>query len=229
MASSRKGTTAPTISPGQADETGADHLAALELAPLKRRFWRAKAGRQCLIGASRSDVVSSLAIAVDGHAGSNSSGDLEASWGFVVARPSPVVLMGATPSASPSPLQLQEFYGPVITDSDLSMFWGASKLSNNTAELSALIAVTKWLLVSGLPAQHVDILFDSMWASKSICRLWKPKVNALLVSTAQRSLEVATDAGFSFSWYHCKAHRGHFMNEAADAAALKGAAATVAW
>ena len=216
VAACRKGIAAPSPAPGRADDTGKAHVAAMEHAPLSKRYWKKRAWQdQCKIDVDSAQVVQNLTIAVDGSAGKTRDGDDTAGWGSVVARPD-------TQTRS-SELELAEYFGPVITDPGVSGYFGVASLTNNTAEISALAATFRWLLSNAVDAQVVDILFDSTWAANITRRLWKAKSNKDAAVAVQRLLERVAEAGFVINWHHVKAHLGHFMNEAADAAAKRGA------
>ena len=173
---------------------------------------------QCQIGASRHIPVANLTVAVDGHAAASSQ-EPEASWGYVFAWPPPAPL-----SSDASLPPLEEHFGPVALDPNHSDFLGAEKLTNNSAEISGLGHIFRWLLFGSVSPTRVDILYDSSCAANITRRVWKAKTNILLANQVQRLFGNVCDQGFVVNWHHVRAHRGHFMNEAADKAADKGAA-----
>jgi len=139
-----------------------------------------------------------------------------AGWGFVAAAPSA--------QCAGQPLAFQTFFGPVVA-SPGGLPVQAKAFTNNTAELSAIAAALRWLLAGQLQPQPVNILFDSTWAANQVRRIWRPKSHRHAIVATQRLLDKVGALGFSLTWHHVRAHRGHFLNEAADRAAAQGAAA----
>ena len=112
--------------------------------------------------------------------------------------------------------QLAARCGPVLKGHPGPQEIAARTISNNTAELAAIIASSRWV-ASMLPLPTaVNFLFDSMWASCTARGLWRARKNATEVDAARRSIERLADLGVAIHWHHVRAHRGHFLNELAD-------------
>ena len=114
------------------------------------------------------------------------------------------------------------FAGPVTTDPDHEDFCGAYQKTNNTAELSALIMAMNYIYNNFEAPGRIDILYDSTWAANVARRIWRPKVSKAIAGRLQRAVEKVIEEGRQLEWHHVKAHKGHVLNELADAAADKG-------
>ena len=118
--------------------------------------------------------------------------------------------------------QLAARCGPVLRGPPRPQEITARTISNNTAELAAIIASSRWAVSMRPPPSAVNFLFDSMWASSTARGLWRARKNATEVDAARRSIEQLADSGIAIHWHHVRAHRGHFLNELADLSANIG-------
>ena len=160
------------------------------------------------------DVVAS--IFTDGSASVRPP--FSAGWGFHVCTLEPRVT-------------LYEDCGPVILQSDSSDYHGATRLTNNAGELTALIRAFQWILVQPKPrevgSRGYNIYTDSDYSQK--CLLYPRKnthSNRQLIQLARQLLDqVRTITSIAIIW--TKAHSRSLSalsigNKAADALALKG-------
>ena len=102
----------------------------------------------------------------------------------------------------------------------------AHVVTNNTAELGAIIGACRWVLAVEPRPPAVAFLYDSTWAANCARGLWKPRSNSYEVDAARRAIEKVTDLGIVIEWHHVRSHRGHFLNELADLAAKMGCNST---
>ena len=105
-----------------------------------------------------------------------------ARWAFLVLDPRDIDL----PATARVPLH--EASGEVMLLEQSCMFLGATKLSNNTAEISALGEAFRWLsaqaaLVGQLMVTDINIRTDSTCAMHVVRSGSKPKANARLIRT----------------------------------------------
>ena len=118
------------------------------------------------------------------------------------------------------------FAGPVVVDPDHSEYCGAYQKTNNTAELSALLMAMNYIHNNFEAPGKIYILYDSTWAANVARRIWRPKVNKAIAGRLQRAVDKVLEEGHQLEWHHVKAHKGHVLNELADAAADKGSRLT---
>ena len=201
----RRGQTLPVARPGMFDAAAAASLGRREHAPLPRRSL-AERRQQCTIARRESDPVDSLTLAVDGSFDADAA---LAGWGVIIMQPGV-----AGPSYLCAPLSL---------DRSHLHYTGASKFSNNTAELAAIARAADWLVSCAPRPASADLLFDSMWAANMARGIWNPTCNGDAVLYVRSSLERLRDAGITPRWHHVCAHQGHYLNELADEAAKRGA------
>ena len=113
---------------------------------------------------------------------------------------------------------------PVSLDPDSQIFYGATVLSNNIAELSAIIHVLLWCSNTASPVPELCIMYDSEYAAAMTQRLWRARRHFTLVNHARRLLDRVRDRGTIVSFAHIDSHTGNLGNDRADALADLGAA-----
>ncbi|MBI87745.1 MAG: hypothetical protein CMB67_01770 [Euryarchaeota archaeon] len=157
-----------------------------------------------------------LRIYVDGSCEDNQnvSPSTKAGWGFCV-------IEGDSGAGNGKGDLVFEAYGPVSTNSEEVLFFGAEVGSNNTAELSAIVNALRWVLSSGI-VSSVEICTDSKYAGNISSGVWNAKANLDLVSYARKFWDEVSDL-MPLSWKHIRAHRGHRWNERADHLAYRAA------
>jgi hypothetical protein len=117
------------------------HLHNREHCPLKKR----KVAAQCSIAQHPGDAVVAHTYSFDG-----SFDGEHGSWGSVLLTPSGAVSVRR---------------GPIFTEDNHLPGIRVRKISNNTAEIAALIATCNWIAHLSSPPTVVNFLFDSLWAS----------------------------------------------------------------
>ena len=124
----------------------------------------------------------------------------QAGWGFAVLHPSTSTL----PITDQHPTHTH--YGPVILSKTDPSFLGATRMSNNTGELTAIGEALRWISThqpSDPPA--VNIISDSLYALNVIQQKFKAKKNKALISRIQTILKsIPSSIPISFHW--TKAH-----------------------
>ena len=148
------------------------------------------------------DLVDVPTFAFDG-----SYGDSQGGWGSVLLEPIGII---------------RARKGPIVLDTIASPEIRVGYISNNTAELAAIIGTCRWVASLAPLPTHVNFLFDSMWASNCARCLWRARLNSTEVDAARRALESLSDLGITVRWSHARWHRGHFLNELADFTAKLG-------
>ena len=144
-----------------------------------------------------------------------------AGWGFVVFEPGlslETIRAGVDPSTTA--------YGPVQLSSDERLYVGAKVLSNNTAELSAIIELCFWALATLESASsssfQFDVYSDSSYVVGLVNGKFAPKENIHISLLAVHMVQqVRRKTRMKVSWI--KAHAGWWGNELADQAAKAGA------
>jgi ribonuclease HI len=128
-------------------------------------------------------------------------------------------------------IEIKQLYGTVALDrSHTAAFMGATKWSNNTAELTAIGQALLTAAATGL--QEVAIFYDSTYAQNAAAKIHAPvrrdTPNTALLATVRRIRMNNEAAGMRIQWCHVKGHseekggpRSH-GNEAADNLANKG-------
>ena len=106
------------------------------------------------------------------------------------------------------------FDGCVIaTDQAHNMFFGATVATNGTAEVTATLLATLWMLQSGYHSFHLG--FDSKYADAVASAVAKPKTNVDLVNVTAAMRETLRKKCLLVA-EHVYSHRGHPWNELAD-------------
>ena len=112
--------------------------------------------------------------------------------------------------------------GMVETAPDSPLFIGATAADNYTAELSAQVWASAWLLQHGPSRGHAHvpatIWYDCESAAQAIQALTQAQSQPQLVTVAT-AVAATTGARRQTSWGHVKGHSGHPWNEMADACA----------
>lgn len=162
--------------------------------------------------------VDEVRIYTDGSCPRNAgaaSGCVLAGWGLVVEAANDV----------PS----EDFYGPVILDLDHPHFLGATRGTNNTAELSAMGMALVWLLRNKESRRPARILFDSLYAANVALGIYRPKANPALAARVQDLLALVRGSR-AVAFEHVTAHAKNAGNNRADRNAARGAAGeTLHW
>lgn len=126
-------------------------------------------------------------------------------WGFTIARA--------------SDRSIADVCGPVILELSHPNFLGATKHSNNTAELSGLALAMRWVSDSRL-SEVINLEYDSVYAANAIQGLCRITCNAALVVRARTEFRKVAHL---IRWRKVAAHSGLFLNERADLLAKCGA------
>ena len=116
-------------------------------------------------------------------------------------------------------------FGPVVTESGSMYALGATKGSNNAAELSAVIELFLYILEYAPVQSSVIISCDSKYAANIARGKWSPSSNAKLAALA-RNLWERVRTHLDVEWQWVKGHSGNTGNEAADKAADMGRTGT---
>ena len=129
-----------------------------------------------------------------------------------------VVLNGSRDDATAAAVRL---YGPVITDPDDPMYMGATRGTNNTAELGGVGEALLWLRDYDHTNDDALILVDSQYAAAVVQAQWGFKTNINMVQCVQSVLvEVRARRNVRFEWVH--GHSGDRWNDVADDLATLG-------
>ena len=116
--------------------------------------------------------------------------------------------------------EIRRYHGPVQTDCRSLAFRGATRLSNNVAELYGIIFSLE--IAATLPVGKVIIGYDSEYARRTTTGEWRPRMNAKICAYARVALGKLV-ATHSVEWKHVESHTGHPLNELADQLADLGA------
>lgn len=107
--------------------------------------------------------------------------------------------------------------GPVIVDEGDDDFIGADKLSNNTAELSAIYKALEYVEKNQI--KKCTIFYDSVYAAKSVTGQFNGSKNKELINTCRKLLHRCNG---QVKFQYVKAHNGNYFNEMADKYAKEG-------
>jgi len=115
-------------------------------------------------------------------------------------------------------------YGPVVTDKNSHLFFGAEGLSNNTGELSEIAEALLWVRDEAPDAGDtpVTIFYDSEYAAELTQQLMNPKKNKALVQTSV-DIAGAVASMRKLEFTHVKGHSDDPGNDEADTLADVGA------
>ena len=108
---------------------------------------------------------------------------------------------------------LAELWGPVVTDSSSPYCEGATKGTNNTGELIAIMQGMMWLEQHGKQYANAAVCYDSFYAANILQGIWKAKGNLELVGVG-RDLVAAQIERCTF--IHVKGHSDDGGNDRAD-------------
>ena len=145
------------------------------------------------------DAARSVRIATDGSY--MSVGDDRCSgWGFTVAR-------------ADAPY-LADFCGPISVSPLHPHYVGASRHSNNVAEVAAILFACRYIVSAGISGD-VSIEYDSDYAAGVVRRRTRPSTHFTLVINARAALDFAATRA-RITWIKVESHTGHFLNERAD-------------
>ena len=111
--------------------------------------------------------------------------------------------------------------GPLHSSPLHSGFLGATQLSNNTAELVAILVACRWIAQQAVGSQVV-LVYDSEYAANLVQRFWRPRSNFSIVLAARQIYDAARDVA-TIRWEHVDSHTGEFWNDRADVLAKHGA------
>jgi ribonuclease HI len=157
-----------------------------------------------------SDGADKYEVYTDGSClGNVSKNNPPAGWGFVVVDMDEEKVVG------------QE-HGMVINDCRNPSYIGAEKMSNNTAELTAIYHALKWATRPWKTSPEITICYDSTYAGNSISGVFNGTKNEELI-TRCRSLLLKASKKATIAFRHVKAHSGNEYNDMADELAKKGA------
>ena len=115
-----------------------------------------------------------------------------------------------------------DFFGPVVESPQSSHYIGATVLTINTAELSAVYYALAWICVHG-SNKRVGIFYDSEYAAGATRVLFRPVTNLELMIQWRRIYTLALSVARSITWVHVDAHSGIMLNERVDLLARCGA------
>lgn len=113
-------------------------------------------------------------------------------------------------------------HGKVITDCRDPSYIGAEKMSNNTAELSAIYHALKWANRAWTTSPEITICYDSEYAAKSVIGEFNGEKNKTLITACRNLLKEASNKS-TIKFKHIKAHSGNEYNDMADELAKMGA------
>ena len=94
-------------------------------------------------------------------------------------------------------------------------FQGARQLSNNTAELTAMLQALKWLDERAQKKMSICIVYDSKYAAENVQCMSHATTNEELVIEARCWLASVRQTNF-VRFEHVKGHCQHKYNEHAD-------------
>ena len=115
--------------------------------------------------------------------------------------------------------------GVVCTSPTMNQYEGAAVLSNNTAEITAMIRALTW--ISSLQgASKVTIYYDSMYAAAAARGLERATSNTDLIVKLRVALATAR-CHRSIRFEHVKGHCGHKWNDYVDQLATDAMAAEI--
>ena len=106
--------------------------------------------------------------------------------------------------------EIDRGYGPVETRPGMEGYEGATRGTNNTGEVEAVIRALRWAIETRPP--HVMIRYDSKYAANMTRGTWIPKkdkktglvVNGELIKRARDVLHEARMLGIEVWWKHVK-------------------------
>ena len=146
----------------------------------------------------------------------------QAGWGYVSMRTTNTAMLTDTAGFRDSDAVTEEA-GRVVLNRKLPEYIGATQATNNTGELTGVhMALTRAeeCLRAG---EDLLILSDSQLAICTTVGAWAPRRNRALVMRNRDALARLRALGVVVRLRHVRAHRGHGMNERADALANQGA------
>ena len=190
-----------------------------------RIFLRWRSGRclaqHALFAVPTADVIAQpedLVCYCDGaYDQANEGGTQKGGFGFAV-------ITGGDGDADAHAHELTRAWGPVTTCKQSPTWIGATEHTNNTAELTALAELLRWLINDAPSPQHRILLRpDSEYAMGIALGDVTPRENLELsrvVQTLYRCLREAR--GGKVGWSHVKGHSGHKWNDLVDELATRG-------
>lgn len=110
--------------------------------------------------------------------------------------------------------------GTVITCREDDNFVGAEKMSNNTAELSAIYHALYFISKNAEKNDRFTIKYDSEYAAKSVSGEFNGSKNTELINNCRKLLKSIKN---EINWQFVKAHNGDEYNELTDKLAKEAA------
>ena len=107
-----------------------------------------------------------------------------------------------------------ELYGPIVSDRSSPYYDGATRGTNQTGELTAVIQALLWLRENAAGRAAV-VAVDSVYAANQTEGWWKKKANIELIATAQQLLAQVRESS-PVTFVHVRGHTGEAGNERAD-------------
>ena len=147
----------------------------------------------------------------------NEGGSQKGGFGFVA-------VTGGDGDADAHAHEVMRAWGPVTTCAHAPTWIGATEHTNNTAELTALVELLRWLTnAAPHPRHRILIRPDSEYAMGVALGDNSPSVNTQLARVARALYQRLCDSrSGNVGWAHVKAHSGHKWNDIVDELATKG-------
>jgi len=125
--------------------------------------------------------------------------------------------------AIPGNSEPDKYHCPVMTVPRSPYYRGATRLSNNVAEVHGAIFALE--IASTTPPGKVIIGYDSEYARRTITGEWRCRHNARVVAFGRLAYRQLCSTHMVV-WSHIDSHTGHHLNELADQLAELGADGT---
>ena len=121
----------------------------------------------------------------------------------------------------------QTIHLPVVTDPNHPLYCGATRKTNNTGEITALLHAI-WRATLSPKGHYHQMHCDSTYAINRAATTASPKKNRAIVANLRKALrDCRAKHGYrNVQIVHVKAHNNHVRNDKADELAKRGAKAT---